>query len=172
VENSKPVEGHDGPYEAPCKTPSRTVPAEWIDYNGHMNVAYYSMAVDQAIDVFLETELGVGESRAARDREGPYALHSSIRFLDELLEGEAFHVTVQLIDHDAKRLHLFCELVRDRDGGIAATIEQLLMNVDLNARKSAPYPEWAVERASRMLEAHRKLGTPGALGEKVGIRRK
>jgi len=34
-----PVEGHDAPYDAPVVMPERAVPPEWIDYNGHMNVA-------------------------------------------------------------------------------------------------------------------------------------
>ena len=30
-------------YEAaPIRTRARKVPPEWIDYNGHMNVAYYT----------------------------------------------------------------------------------------------------------------------------------
>ncbi|MEL6584708.1 MAG: thioesterase family protein [Pseudomonadota bacterium] len=167
-----PQEGHDGPYAAPCLTPSRQVPPEWIDYNGHMNVAYYTMAVDQAIDVFLEAELGLGESRAARVRQGPYALQSGIRFLDEMLEGEGFFVRIQLIDHDAKRLHIFCELVRERDSVIAATVEQLLMNVDLKERRSALYPAWGQARLAAMLKDHSALGPPDALGAEIGIRRK
>ena len=36
-------------YEAaPIRTRARRVPAEWIDYNCHMNVAYYTMAFDNA----------------------------------------------------------------------------------------------------------------------------
>ena len=167
-----PTEGHEGPYAAPCITPERAVPPEWIDYNGHMNVAYYTMAVDQAIDVFLETEVGLGESRAARVRQGPYALQSGIRFLDEMLEGETFCVRIQLVDHDAKRLHIFCELQRTRDGAIAATVEQLLMNVDLQERRSALYPEWGQARLAQMLRDHQALGRPAALGAEIAIRRK
>ena len=52
-------------YEAaPIRTSTRTVPPEWIDYNGHMNVAYYTMAFDQAADEILEGYLGVGETLA------------------------------------------------------------------------------------------------------------
>lgn len=172
MDDRKPYEGHDGPYTAPCRTPTRAVPSDWIDYNGHMNVAYYTMAVDQAIDVFLEQELGLGESRAARVRQGPYALQSSIHFLDEMKEGERFCVDIQLIDHDTKRVHLFCRLVRERDGAIAATVEQLLMNVDLTLRRSCPYPAWGVARCARMLERHSTLPVPVTLGASIGIRRK
>ncbi len=165
-----PFEGHDGTYDAPVTLADRKVPAEWIDYNGHMNVAYYIMAIDQALDRFLEGELGIGEAHAARVRQGPYALQSHVQFLGELLEGALFSVTVRLIDCDAKRMHLFIEL--RSDGDLAATCEQMLMNVDLETRRSAPYPDWAQARMAAMLKAHSVLERPRQLGAAIGIRRK
>ena len=32
----------------------QSVREEWIDYNGHMNVAYYTLAFDNSLDDFLE----------------------------------------------------------------------------------------------------------------------
>lgn len=165
-----PFEGHDGPYAAPVTLAERKVPAEWIDYNGHMNVAYYIMAIDQALDRFLEDELGIGEAHAARVRQGPYALQSHVQFLGELLEGAKFSVVVRLIDCDAKRMHLFVEL--HSDGELAATCEQMLMNVDLETRRSTPYPDWAQARMAAMLKAHSALDRPLQLGAAIGIRRK
>ncbi len=164
-------EGHDGPYAAPYITKPRKVPAEWIDYNGHMNVAYYTMAIDQALDDFLETELGIGEKHAARTRQGPYALQYHFTYLDEMLEGQSFSVHVRLVDHDEKRVHLFCEFYRD-DGVLTTTGEGMFINVDLEARRSIPYPDWAYKRLVDMLETHSKLDKPPQLGASLGIRRK
>jgi len=47
----------------PVVSPLRTVPAEWIDYNGHMNVGYYSLAFDKGVDVLLDL-VGVGVARS------------------------------------------------------------------------------------------------------------
>ena len=38
----------------------QNVKKEWIDYNGHMNVAYYTLAFDNSLDDFLETILEIG----------------------------------------------------------------------------------------------------------------
>ncbi len=167
-----PFEGHDGPYNAPVDLPEREVPAEWIDYNGHMNVAYYVMAIDQALDKFLEDELGIGETHAARVRQGPYALQSHVHYLDEMLEGERFIVSVRLVDCDTKRMHLFIELLNADGRTVAATCEQMLMNVDLETRRSTPYPDWAQVRMSAMLAAHSGLKRPTQMGAPIGIRRK
>lgn len=164
------AQGHDGPYPAPVETAPRRVEHDWIDYNGHMNVAYYTMVADQAIDRFLEDHLGLGEAFAAAERMGPYALQSNIRYLAEMLVGEAFTMRVQLVDSDAKRLHIFCEITKD-DSNIAATVEQMLMNVDLDARRAAPYPDWAQARIAQMKADHARLPTPVGLGAPIGIRR-
>ncbi|GIR61900.1 MAG: hypothetical protein CM15mP67_00030 [Alphaproteobacteria bacterium] len=66
------VKGFDGPYEAPLKLPSRKVLKSWIDYNGHMNVAYYTMAIDNSIDLFLEKILGeIWGKTHAKKKKGP-----------------------------------------------------------------------------------------------------
>ena len=166
-----PFEGHDAPYDAPVVLPERAVPAEWIDYNGHMNVAYYIMAIDQALDRFLEDELGIGELHAARVRQGPYALQAHVQYLGELLEGSKFKVAIRLIDCDAKRIHVFVELIAET-GDLAATCEQMLMNVDLETRRSTPYPDWVQARMQAMLAGHSKLEMPAQLGASIGIRRK
>ncbi|MEO0914094.1 MAG: thioesterase family protein [Pseudomonadota bacterium] len=163
--------GHDGPYAAPLRAPARAVPEEWIDYNGHMNVAYYAIAFDQAVDHFIEEELGLGESYAATHRQGPYVLQSTICYLGELLEGDAFTVEAQLVDCDAKRVHLMMEM-RNAAGGRAATSEQLIMNVDLEARRGAPFPDWAQTRLARMLADHSALPRAAEMGQRIGIRRK
>ncbi|MEO1551761.1 MAG: thioesterase family protein [Pseudomonadota bacterium] len=164
--------GHDGPYGAVHKTPATTVPPDWIDYNGHMNVAYYTMAIDQAIDHLLETALGVGESFVKSAAMGPYALQSHICYLGELLEGEAFAAEILVIDCDPKRLHLMIQLKRSPDGALAATCEQLLMNVDLTERRGAPYPDWAQARMVKMKSDHAETPRPAQLGQPLGLRRK
>ena len=94
----------------------QTVLPEWIDYNGHMNVAYYTLAFDKAFDDFLENWMGTGISYVARSRMGPMALQSQICYLGELMEGEAFSVRVWLIDCDEKRMHFFGQMIAENDG--------------------------------------------------------
>jgi acyl-CoA thioester hydrolase len=42
------------PISAPLELHTSTVLPEWIDYNGHMNVAYYVLAFDHVTDAFLD----------------------------------------------------------------------------------------------------------------------
>lgn len=170
--STDPENGHDGPYAAPIIITGQQVQPEWIDYNGHMNVAYYTLAIDTAIDGFLQDELGIGEAFAASARMGPYSMQANYRYLDEMHEGDMFSVRVTLLDHDRKRMHLFMEVVKSPSGAIAATMETLLMNVDLEARRSADYPDWAQARLARLQTAHDALPRPEGAGATLGIRRK
>lgn len=163
------MEGHDGPYDAPVVIGPRPVLQDWIDYNGHMNVAYYTMAFDQAVDTFLERELGIGEKFVARENMGPYALQAHIHYLDELLVGEMFTVSVLLLDQDARRMHLMMQMRKQSSDVVAATCEQVLMNVDLSARRSAAYPEWAQTRLAAMQVAHADLPRPAQIGRPIGF---
>lgn len=168
---SPPPSGHDGPYPAPVEVSGQRVRAEWIDYNGHMNVGYYGIAFDQASDVLLSDHLGLGAEYVAATGQGPYALQTHTHFLRELLEGAAFSVRFRLIDHDAKRMHLYAEMVA-QDGTVAATQELILMNVDHGTGRGAPYPGWAVRRLARMQEDHAGLARPDRLGAPIGLRRR
>ncbi len=156
----------------PIRTPEARVPADWIDYNGHMNVAYYTMAFDQALD-WTYDQLGIGPSLVTEHNMGPMALQTQIHYLGELLEGDRFACDVRLIDADAKRVHVFLEMrALDREEELAATYESLTLNVDLGARRSAPYPEAAAARIAALKAAQAGLPRPSQLGAPLGIRRR
>ena len=55
----------------------QNVDEDWIDYNGHMNVAYYTLAFDKALDDFLETNLKIGPSFVKKEKQGPYSLQAN-----------------------------------------------------------------------------------------------
>lgn len=171
-----PVPAADAPVptfdKALLKTEPRTVPPEWIDYNGHMNVAYYTMAFDKSSDQIFDDVLGIGEEYASKLRMGPYVIQQQLHYIGELLEGEAFRCEYQLLDWDRKRLHFFGEMRKMSDGALCATSETLTMNVDLTARKSADYPDWAQARIRALAEAHAHLPRPERAGAAIGIRRK
>jgi acyl-CoA thioester hydrolase len=157
---------------APIRTRSRRVPPEWIDYNGHMNVAYYTMAFDNALDEILDERLGIGEALVREERMGPMALQTQIHYLGELLEGTEFACDLQILDADAKRIHFFVTMINLETGEPAATYESLTMNVDLEARRSTPYPDRARERIDRLHALHATLARPSLAGNPLGIRRK
>jgi len=157
---------------APIRSRPRKVLPEWIDYNGHMNVAYYTLAFDHAVDEILEERLGVGVTFVREANMGPMALQTQIHYLGEMVEGAEFVCDFQLLDADPKRIHFLATMINLQTGEPAATYESLTMNVDLEARRSAPYPDWAQERIERLRGLHATLPRPPQVGNLIGIRRK
>ena len=154
----------------PLSSTRRRVLPEWIDYNGHMNVAYYMLAIDQAMDDIFD-ELGIGV-RLVRERGmGPMALVNQIHYLDELLEGQEFRCDLQLLDADHKRIHYFVTMHHLSKGTVAATLEGLSINVDLKMRRSTPYPDEIRQRIEALSAAHTTLPRPPQAGATIGIRR-
>lgn len=169
--NNLPPSGHDGPYPAPIIVGGRTVLPDWIDYNGHMNVGYYGIAFDTASDVLLSDHLGIGEEFVQAAGQGPYALQTHTQYLREMREGETFAVAFRLLDHDAKRLHIFAGMTSEDSGALSATQEIVLMNVDHGTGRSAPYPDWALRRLERMKADHAPLDRLPQVGATIGLRR-
>ncbi|PSJ63699.1 thioesterase family protein [Pseudaminobacter soli (ex Li et al. 2025)] len=156
----------------PAPFVSRVVEVEkdWIDYNGHLNMAYYNIIFDRGSDGALDL-LGVGADYA-RDRNLTiYTAEVHICYVRELHLGDQLEVSFQLIDHDEKRLHVYQE-IRHVDGWLAATSETLSLHIDMSGPKVASFPEDIQAKVRAMAAAHAALPQPERAGRSIGIKRK
>ena len=92
--------GYDGPYDTPIILPEKQVIEDWIDYNGHMNVAFYTLAFDKSLDIFLEDTLGIGETHALVNKQGPFVLQAHYHYLNEMSLDEKFNVRLLVVNCD------------------------------------------------------------------------
>ena len=147
-----------------------TVLSEWIDYNGHLNLAYYMVAFDHGTDAFWDA-LGLDDPYRARTGTSTYALESHVTYRRELREGDPFHITSLLLDFDAKRIHQFHRIYHDTEHYLAATNELLFINVDVARSRSTPFEAEMLETLAGIREAHRRLEVPPEAG-RMGILRR
>jgi acyl-CoA thioester hydrolase len=147
------------------------VHAEWIDYNGHMNVAYYVLVFDYATDAFWNY-LGIGEDYLKRTNNSTFALESHVTYQGEVRLGDTVRVTSQLLGVDAKRLHLLHRMFHAQKDYLAATLECVSLHVRLDTRRAAPFPADRQEFLERVVAAHRSLGIPEEAGRSVGLARR
>lgn len=119
-------------------TGGRVVPQAWIDYNGHMMDAYYSVAFTEATEAFLD-HVGLGAAYRAESGCGIYTVESHVCFAKSVRGGTAIRYESQLLGWDAKRLHLFHRMV-EPGGDQVATNELMLLHVDLATERVAPMP--------------------------------
>ncbi|WP_158964216.1 thioesterase family protein [Chachezhania sediminis] len=155
---------------APFTSDPMTVKPEWIDYNGHLNMAYYNVIFDTGVDKCYEA-MGFGPDYAATRKLTTYTAEFHVRYVREIHEGDIVTVTTQLIDFDDKRIHTYQEIIHS-DGWVAATAEGLGLHIDMTGPKVAPMPEDVYAKVKAMHEAHAALPRPASIGKPIGIRRK
>jgi len=144
---------------------------EWIDYNGHMNVAYYVLAFDHSVDALMH-QMGITPDYLKHEKSSTFTLEMHINYLQELHLGDPLRLTCQLLDADSKRVHYFLRMFHASEGYLAATSEQIMMHVSLESRRSSPFPETIYKTLSGMLDAHRALPRPEQAGRIMGIKRR
>ena len=105
-------------HAAPHRSRLMTVRPEWIDYNGHLNMAYYNVLFDRGADQLFE-EFGFGPDYARDTGHSTFSAEFHVCYLREVHEGDQVYVTSQLLDFDEKRFHFFQELHHE-DGWLSA----------------------------------------------------
>lgn len=145
-----------------------TVISDWVDYNGHMNVAYYVLVFDHATDVFLES---IGMNSDLRESTGSsvFVAEAHVTYNDEVMEGDMVDVSSQIIGIDEKRLHLFHRMFRQSDGVLAATNELMILHVNLNTRSVGPFPDSVMLQLKDIWSTHTDFSRPDQLGRVMGI---
>src|SRR6201982_3179056 len=124
---------------APFLSSVMQIEPQWIDYNGHLNMAYYNVMMDRAIDE-LWLEFGLGPDYRRERHGSTFTAECHVRYLREIHLGDPVQVTVYLLAADEKRLHTFEELRHATEGWISATSENITLHIDMTARKVAPFP--------------------------------
>ncbi|UFI02874.1 carnitine 3-dehydrogenase [Roseibium aggregatum] len=146
-------------------TGDRQIPQSWTDYNGHMNEAHYLEAGAAATDRFMEL-IGADADYIASGKSY-FTVENHLRYLDELLAGERLTVTTQVLQGEGKKMQLF-HFLKNADGKLAATMETLLLHVDLNTRASSLPGAEVGEKLKAFADAHKALPFPEGAGRFVG----
>ncbi|MDZ7644134.1 MAG: thioesterase family protein [Woeseiaceae bacterium] len=142
---------------------------EWIDVNGHMNVAYYVLAFDRAVDD-LWARLGITDDYIRSTRGSTFAVESHVTWQRELKEADPYLITSQLVAYDAKRIHQFQRMYHGEEHYLAATGEWLNLHVDLEARRVSPWPDDILDNLAACMAQHRELPLPPELGKRMHVR--
>ncbi len=153
---------------APFVSSRMRVEPQWLDYNGHVNMAFYHVLFDRALEEAF-TLVGLGPDYVASRNASYFAAEAHLRYHRELTEDMQVRATLQLVDFDDKRLHCYLELRQAEEGWLSASAELLCLHVDLKARKAAPFPPDVLTNLALLKAAHAGLKTPADLGRRIGL---
>jgi acyl-CoA thioester hydrolase len=141
---------------------------EWIDFNDHMNVAYYLLAFDHAVDALWAT-FGLTEDYIRTRSSSTIAVESHVTWQREIVEGEPYVVTTQVLAWDDKRIHQFQRMYHAEEGFLAATCEWMNLHFDTSTRRVAPWPDDIRARIADFAENQGVYPWPQEAGRKMQI---
>ncbi len=162
---------HSATIPAPFVCNDLAVRPEWIDGNGHMNVAFYLKAFDEGFDAAYDA-IQFGFDMIERRGVSTMAAEMHITYQGELFEGEPIRIETQLVELDRKRFHWFQQMRHGETGKLAATCEWLILFIDMNARKVAAMPDDIYDLVSRVKDAHAHLPRPPEVGRRISLENK
>jgi acyl-CoA thioester hydrolase len=130
------------------------VAPEWIDYNGHLRDAYYSLIVSLAADALMD-RLGMDEAYRTRTRCTLYTLEMHMHVVD---------VAVRILGTDRKRIHAAFDLRCGRYPDPVATAEIMLLHVHQGDEpKAQPFAPEVIEALARVAEQSAQVPASGAV---------
>src|SRR5476649_662396 len=153
---------------APFLSSVMQIEPQLIDYNGHLNMAYYNVMFDRAIDE-LWLKLGIGPGYMKMRQGSTFTAECHVRYLREIHLGDPVQVSVLLVGADEKRLHTFEELRHATEGWLSATSENMTIHIDMAARKTAPFPSDIRARIAAVANAHSAVTRPEGIGRKIAM---
>src|SRR5215208_328111 len=145
------------------KVYANRVPAEWIDYNGHMGDFAYNIAFSRAADGLYEL---FGLDPSYRERTN---------FYQECNLGDALSVECQVLDVDEKRVHMFLRMYKAGSKDLVAVQEALIMHMRREpglAPAAAAMPQEMFKGLAALKSEHDQLPRPAETERRIGIRRK
>jgi acyl-CoA thioester hydrolase len=144
------------------------IPAEWVDYNGHLRDAFYLLIFSYATDALMD-RISLDEAGRARTGHTLYTLECHLNYLNEVKLGSEVEVRTHLLAYDHKRLHLHLGLYRPNDEQLLAASEQMLMNIDRSVGRSAPFDEAVLALVRALHESQLGLPRPIHIGRVIGL---
>ena len=145
-----------------------TVLPQWVDYNGHLNDAYYMVVFSEATNALM-VMIGLDEAGRRATGHTIYTLEAHINYLLEVKQDKAIEVHTQILGSDAKRLQIYQTMVLAGTDTLLAANEQMLLNVDMSGPRAAPFAPTVMAKVQMLTVAHRQLPRPEYAGRRIAL---
>ena len=130
-----------------------SVPADYLDIFGHMNIQFYLKIFNDGI-FDMCAQLGMDDDFFLREGRGMYALEQHIKYMAEVREGETVATYSRIFGRNDKRVHFMHFMVNETRQNVAASIEVMALHVDRSTKRAAiVLPEIAAKTDERILQA-------------------
>lgn len=115
------------------------VPVPFEDANGHLNVRHYTGIASEGLDESL-VALGIPHDWPA-EGHACFSAEHHLTYLTELLTGAKISSRVRLLGRSERAAHALVYLLDDSNKRLSFVMEEILLHIDLETRRTAPWPE-------------------------------
>lgn len=144
------------------------VAQQWIDVNGHMNVANYLEAFDAAV-VALRERLGVTDDYISGGYS-TFAVECHMTYQRELRLDDPYLITTQILGYSRAGLHQFNRMYHAESLYLASTAESMTLHIDLDERKVAPWPAAIVAELDTIAREQGRMPRPPQAGRQIRLK--
>lgn len=141
---------------------------EWIDSNGHLNLAYYVVVFDLATDALYEA-LGIGNAYREVSGNSCFTAETHTLYEREVHVGDKLLVRAWLLGADAKRVHYFHEMFHEDSGERSAVQELMALHIDMGIRRVAPFPVDKQAELAAAVARYRPVELPRGAGRRIAM---
>jgi acyl-CoA thioester hydrolase len=139
----------------PFHISDQTIIKEWIDYNNHMNMAYYVLVFDEVWEIILQ-KFKMGENSAKTSNMSTMVVETHTTYNNEVKLGDEVEINLTFFDHDKKRLHFKMEMIEKSSKKLSATLEMLSLYIDLKQRKVAEFEQEKIDIMDEFIETNKE----------------
>lgn len=150
--------------------PTITIPPDFGDANGHLNVRHYLGLFDDAEWALFEP-LGLGAEHAAQGIGGVFALEQHLTYRREVGIGDVVQVHLRFLRRSESLVHFVSYLRSETRREVAAGMEALDGYVDFTTRRLAPIPEPAGRQLDAMIAEAAALDWQPSLSGSISLGR-
>jgi acyl-CoA thioester hydrolase len=141
---------------------------EWIDSNGHMNLAYYVVVFDLATDA-LYTALDIGDAYREASGNSCFTAETHTLYEREVYLGDKLLVRTWLLGADKKRLHYFHEMFHAQSGERSAAQELMALHIDMSIRRVAEFPPEKYAALQVAAREYVPAASPRGAGRRIAL---
>jgi acyl-CoA thioester hydrolase len=139
-----------------------TIPDDYRDANGHMNMRWYLAIFDDAGDV-LHDRLGLTPEFHQAHGTGTVDLEHHGHYLGEVMPQDQISVYVRCVSWTPKRLQYLLFMVDETRGKLASIFECINAFMDAGKRKTVPFPPEIAEKIAEAVAVSERLDWPAPL---------
>jgi acyl-CoA thioester hydrolase len=131
------------------------VPIAFEDANGHLNVRHYTGIASEGLDESL-VELGIPQNWPASGH-ACFSVEHHLVYLAELRTGDRMSARVRLLGRSERAVHALGYLLDESHQRLSFVMEEIFLHIDLETRRSAPWPEDVAAALDRRIAEHAEL---------------